>query len=192
MSTLNIGKLWSRSLGSQNGQASESPLELIKSYRILVPAPWDFDSLGLGWSCCPARCGNTGLKWINPGWWKDIWEGESPAECVSGGSQLTLVPQSSPLSFPFSETLSLSGHVIPEEPVETCRPLDWRASTVCISSWREWRFAGSLATQPPFLSLLVPMETDCRKTGHGAIFTLFLAIWGLFPWEPEGKEMVVE
>lgn len=39
MSSLNFGKFWSRLLVSQNDEASESPLELIKNYRILVPAP---------------------------------------------------------------------------------------------------------------------------------------------------------
>lgn len=39
MSSLNFGKFWSRSLVSQNDQASESLLEVIKNYTILVPAP---------------------------------------------------------------------------------------------------------------------------------------------------------
>lgn len=72
MRTLNFGKIWSRSLVSQNGLAPESPLELIKNYRILVPAPWDIDSLGLGASAAQPDVGTTGSPVVGKGMFKEV------------------------------------------------------------------------------------------------------------------------
>lgn len=83
---------------------------------------------------------------------------------------------------------SLSGRGTPEE---ACRPLAQGASLsgapadgdACL---RQSRCPASIP------SLLVPMETDCRETGHGAVFTLFWDLRSLLLWEPGGKRMVVE
>ena len=140
----------------------QNHLWLDKNYRMLVPVPWDINSLGMGSSWCPASCGNHWFERDHPSLEKGCSRLLSVYLEVLSWLWSTVYPA---VNFPFSQTPSKSEHVILEEPMEVCRPLDQCASTVCISSWRGCRFAGSLATQPPFASIPVPMETDCWGWG---------------------------
>lgn len=93
-------------------------------------------------------------------------------------------------SLAFPQTPSLGGHFIPQEPAEARGLL----GPVCCPrrQRRRWRFSAVWLPSLPSFLFQFPWKQIVGKTGHGAIFTLFLAIGGLFPWELKGRGMVVE